>query len=97
MNGDMHLKVKVDDASCVEVRAEDCGLVIFGASGDLAHRKLFPALFALFRRGLLPDNFFMLGFARSDMSDEAFRAGIVQALKDADPQASPEATDAFAR
>ncbi len=97
MNGDMHLKVEVDDASCVEVRAEDCGLVIFGASGDLAHRKLFPALFALFGRGLLPDNFFMLGFARSDLSDDAFRAGIVDAIRRVAPQSSREQMNDFAR
>ncbi|MBU0514033.1 MAG: glucose-6-phosphate dehydrogenase [Proteobacteria bacterium] len=97
MTGDVHLQVKVDDASCVEVRAEDCGLVIFGASGDLAHRKLFPALFALFVRGLLPDNFFMLGFARSEMSDETFRAGIVTAIQSAAPQSSPEQINAFSQ
>jgi glucose-6-phosphate 1-dehydrogenase len=96
MNGDVHLQVDIDDLSCVEVRAEDCGLVIFGASGDLAHRKLFPALFALFRRGLLPDNFFLLGFARSDMSDEAFRAGIVESIQQAEPGYSPDQINDFA-
>jgi glucose-6-phosphate 1-dehydrogenase len=98
MNGDMmHLEVAIDDASCIEVKAEDCGLVIFGASGDLAHRKLLPALFALFDRGLVPDNFFLLGFARSELSDDAFRAGVSAAIQKADPRASRDRIDAFAR
>ncbi|MCI1973753.1 MAG: hypothetical protein LKJ36_03115, partial [Lactobacillus sp.] len=39
-------------------------LVIFGGSGDLAHRKLYPALFNLFEQGLLARNFAVLGTAR---------------------------------
>lgn len=48
-------------------------LVIFGASGDLTYRKLVPALFDLYRQGALPDNFAVLGVARSQFSDETFR------------------------
>ncbi len=48
-------------------------LVVFGASGDLAHRKLIPALFGLDCEGLLPENACILGFARSDYDDDAFR------------------------
>ncbi len=51
---------------------EPCVLVIFGASGDLTHRKLLPALFQVFRDGLLPECFRVIGFARSDLSREAF-------------------------
>ena len=58
---------------CVEERPEPCGLVIFGASGDLTHRKLLPALFGLFRRNLLPYEFFILGCARTPITDEAFQ------------------------
>jgi len=47
--------------------------VIFGASGDLARRKLVPALYDLFKSGLLPDNFALLGVSRSNLSDEDFR------------------------
>ena len=36
-------------------------LVIFGASGDLAYRKLIPAIYSLSQQKLLPDNFFILG------------------------------------
>ncbi|HCO68840.1 MAG TPA: glucose-6-phosphate dehydrogenase [Dysgonomonas sp.] len=48
-------------------------LVIFGASGDLTYRKLVPALFDLYIQDLLPENFRVLGVARSDFSDDSFR------------------------
>jgi glucose-6-phosphate 1-dehydrogenase len=48
-------------------------LVIFGATGDLAHRKLLPALYNLAHEGSLPERFEMVGVARSDMGDEEFR------------------------
>jgi glucose-6-phosphate 1-dehydrogenase len=52
---------------------EPCVLVIFGASGDLAWRKLVPALYALDQRGDLAEGFCVVGVARSEMTDEAFR------------------------
>lgn len=58
---------------CAETPAENCGIVVFGASGDLVQRKLIPALYGLYRRNLLPPRFYILGFARSEMSDETFR------------------------
>lgn len=48
-------------------------LVIFGASGDLAWRKLVPALFDLFVQRLLPEKFAVLGVGRSELSNEEFR------------------------
>jgi len=48
-------------------------LVIFGASGDLAERKLLPAVFELQKGGFLPENFAVLGVSRSKFSDESFR------------------------
>jgi glucose-6-phosphate 1-dehydrogenase len=48
-------------------------MVIFGASGDLTKRKLIPALYNLARNSLLPDEFAVVGVARSDKSTEAFR------------------------
>src|SRR4051812_14620110 len=58
---------------------EPCIVTIFGASGDLTARKLFPALYALAYRRLLPDAFAVVGSARSEMSDEEFR----EAMRDA--------------
>ncbi len=61
---------------------ESCALTIFGASGDLTKRKLFPALYALALRRLLPEHFAILGVARSEMSTDDFRASIEQAVKE---------------
>ena len=48
-------------------------LVIFGASGDLAKRKLIPAIFALHKENLLPKGFAILGVSRTEFTDDAFR------------------------
>jgi len=62
-------------------------LVLFGATGDLAKRKLFPALYHLERHGGL--ELPVIGVARSDWTDEAFRenahTSITDAIDDADP------------
>ncbi len=60
---------------------EPCTLTIFGASGDLTQRKLFPALYALAVRHLLPDRFAVLGFARSEMTTEQFQAKMRAAVE----------------
>lgn len=57
-------------------RAEPCTIVIFGATGDLTHRKLIPALYNLAADGELPTGIKIVGFARRDKSDEEFRDGL---------------------
>lgn len=47
-------------------------IIIFGATGDLAKTKLVPALFSLFKQNLLSEDFFIIGFARREMSAEQF-------------------------
>jgi len=59
---------------------EPCALTIFGASGDLTQRKLLPALYALAYRRLLPDQFGVLGVARSAMSTEGFAERMREAV-----------------
>jgi len=59
---------------------ENLSIVVVGASGDLARRKIFPALFALYCQGFLPRDFHVFGFARSAFSDEEFRAKITERL-----------------
>lgn len=44
-----------------------------GVAGDLARKKIYPALFALYVEDMLPENFTIYGYARSKMSDEEFR------------------------
>lgn len=55
-------------------------IVVVGASGDLARKKIYPALFALFYDGHLPPHFSIFGFARSEMTDAAFRDYISASL-----------------
>ena len=56
------------------------GIVVIGASGDLASRKIIPALFALYCQGLLPERFNVFGMARTAYTHEAFRAHIAEHL-----------------
>jgi glucose-6-phosphate 1-dehydrogenase len=65
-------------------RGDACTVVIFGASGDLAKRKLFPALFHLQCDGMLHEDFALVGVARARMSDDAFRRLVYQSARDAD-------------
>ena len=60
-------------------RAEPCTLVIFGATGDLTHRKLVPALYNIAVAGELPPQFQVVGFARREKTDEEFRAELQEA------------------
>lgn len=62
-------------------RPDPCLIVIFGASGDLTHRKLIPALYELGGQGLLPDRLAVLGIARTKMSDDDFRAHLVESAR----------------
>ncbi len=55
-------------------------LTIFGASGDLAYRKLIPSLYDLFDQNLLQDCFGMLGVSRTAYSDEAYREKVVTGI-----------------
>lgn len=70
-------------------------IVIFGATGDLAKKKLFPALFSLYERKQLGDQFYIVGFSRRDLSDAAFREMVGEKfLKDA---AKKQAFESFAK
>ncbi|MGX9791390.1 glucose-6-phosphate dehydrogenase [Mycobacterium sp. MMS18-G62] len=58
-----------------------CGVVIFGVTGDLARKKLMPAIYDLANRGLLPASFALVGFARRDWADEDFGQVVYEAVK----------------
>src|SRR6516225_9014252 len=62
--------------------AGPCAMVIFGASGDMTKRKLFPALLNLARDGLLPRDFAVVGLARREMTDENFRRKLADDLRE---------------
>jgi glucose-6-phosphate 1-dehydrogenase len=61
---------------------DPCILVIFGASGDLTQRKLFPALYSLAYRRLLPEQFAVVGVARTEESDQEFAERMKEAVKE---------------
>ena len=62
-------------------------LVVLGATGDLAHRKLYPALGSLAARGQLPAHFAIIGMARTELSDADFRAELIGSVAKAHPDA----------
>jgi glucose-6-phosphate 1-dehydrogenase len=66
---------------CAEPQSPPAGLIIFGASGDLTSRKLLPSIYELFKRELLNENFYLLGCARSRLSDERFRNAAADAIR----------------
>jgi glucose-6-phosphate 1-dehydrogenase len=73
-------------------------IVIFGASGDLTRRKLLPAFFHLHVEGLLPRDFAIVGFARTEWTDDSFREHAERSIREfgrADPKG--HVWDDFAR
>jgi len=62
--------------------AGPCGLIIFGVTGDLARKKLMPAVYDLANRGLLPPGFALVGFARREWGDPEFERVVHDAVKE---------------
>ncbi len=60
---------------------DPCVLVLFGSTGDLAHRKVLPALYHLWRTDLLPHEFRVLAIGRRPFDDESFRDGVKASLE----------------
>ncbi len=71
-------------------------MVIFGATGDLAHRKLLPAVYNLAHEGALPERFNLIGFAFEDYDDDSFRTLMRQAVEEHSRRApKPEVLEAL--
>ena len=66
--------------------ASTTSIVIFGASGDLTRRKLIPALFNLYCKNRMPENWRIVGVSRSKISDEAFRARLKAGVEEFTPE-----------
>ena len=67
--------------SClIEARPDPCIIIIVGASGDLTARKLVPALYNLFIKDALPNPFLIVGCSRTELTDQAFREKMREAL-----------------
>ncbi len=77
---DISLSITGQADACIETPAGPGGFVVFGASGDLTHRKLLPGLFKLFQAGLLNERFYLLGAARTAQTDVQFRNSVKQAI-----------------
>ncbi len=82
---------------CKEAVPGRCGIVIFGASGDLTQRKLIPALLRLAEQNLLPDRWYVVGVGRTRMNDEAFRKIVATPLEGVSTgsSAEPSSRDSF--
>ncbi|XP_042477739.1 glucose-6-phosphate 1-dehydrogenase, chloroplastic-like [Macadamia integrifolia] len=80
--GPVENRVKDDSVSLLEPgnAKSTISITVVGASGDLAKKKIFPALFALFYENWLPEHFTIFGYARSKMSDEELRNLISKTL-----------------
>jgi glucose-6-phosphate 1-dehydrogenase len=67
-------EMETDAHSCFVERSQDpCMVVLVGASGDLTGRKIIPALYDLYKNNALPENFCIVGCARTGMDDNEFR------------------------
>jgi len=62
------------------LEADPCVMVLFGATGDLAERKIFPALYELAVHQRLPEHFALIAFSRSPLDEERFRARVRESL-----------------
>src|ERR1700747_645246 len=62
--------------------AGPCAMVLFGVTGDLAHKKVVPAVYDLANRGLLPPTFALVGFGRRDWDHDAFAKVILDDVKE---------------
>ena len=83
------------DIICAETSAPPTGMVVFGASGDLVRRKLLVSLAQIYRRGLIPEEFFLLGCGRKEYSDDTFRQVARQSIGEVGGEISGEQIDAF--
>jgi glucose-6-phosphate 1-dehydrogenase len=78
--------------------AEPCTVILFGASGDLAKRKVIPAMYDLATHNALGPRYAIVGFARTSMTEDAFRTGLGEAAKTISEVGpiDPQKWDAFA-
>jgi len=83
------------DIICAETAAPSNAMIVFGASGDLARRKLFASIFQIFAQDLLDEKFYLLGCGRKKLTDEEFRATVQQAIRESGSSASAKDINAF--
>src|SRR6476469_957930 len=74
------MESRMADDPAQQKKPEACSFVIFGVTGDLAHRLVVPALYNLASKDLLPDDFCEVGVARKPMSNDELRTGLLRGL-----------------
>jgi glucose-6-phosphate 1-dehydrogenase len=84
----------VNETATKQKKPDPCSFVIFGVTGDLAHRLVLPALYNLAAADLLPDKFCVVGVARKGMSNDALRDSLMKGLREF---ATRSVDDAIAR
>ncbi|MHC4365043.1 MAG: glucose-6-phosphate dehydrogenase, partial [Planctomycetota bacterium] len=71
-----------EDIICAETAAGPNAVVVFGASGDLTHRKLLPSIFQLFAQNLIDEKFYLLGCGRRKFTDQQFRKAAQDSIQE---------------
>jgi glucose-6-phosphate 1-dehydrogenase len=74
-------EVEKRSSSIYGTTADPCAVILFGASGDLAKRKVIPAMYDLAQLDSLGERYSIIGFARTPMTDDSFRTTIGEAAK----------------
>ncbi|MBH0156051.1 glucose-6-phosphate dehydrogenase [Fictibacillus sp. 5RED26] len=74
----------------------NASIVLFGATGDLAHRKLFPALYQLYQKGHMKENFSVVGVSRKEFSHEEFQTEVISAIHEHAQGADQQIVEKFA-
>jgi glucose-6-phosphate 1-dehydrogenase len=78
----MNMAQTAPDAGAGQLVTEDHVIVLFGATGDLAHRKLLPGLFHLVEAGLFPAGYRIVGTSRKELTDDGFREAARGAIEE---------------
>ena len=94
---DTSTSASTDKSLLIERPLPPCNIVIFGATGDLTHRKLIPALFSIEAQGLLPDNVKIIGFARREYTDHSYREELKESLQEFAPDLWKESEHVWAK
>src|SRR3979411_3295782 len=74
------MESRMADDPAQQKKPQACSFVIFGVTGDLAHRLVIPALYNLASKDLLPDDFCVVGVARKAMSNDELRTSLLRGL-----------------
>lgn len=91
----MNVSYNFREQLCVEQAPGPGTIVIFGASGDLTKRKLLPSIYSLYKRHLLPENFAVVGVARSGLSNEDFQKEVRTSIQGITESMSSEEIEQF--